>query len=165
MKWILYIMLFSTPAANVTNKADKICLQRKEVKEISEIIDCRQKFEGRHVWSLQTTSQMEFSAFEGCFGTLDQLMADSNVASTMTSRSYCICDDEKGKCPTERQLAKSLADLRTCESAGKSDCRANTSKTVQGFIGTQQEQRSSAIRLYPPPKVPPQSSTPAGAQE
>jgi hypothetical protein len=99
---------------------------------------------------------MEFSEFEGCFGTLDQLMADSNVASTMTSRSYCICDDEKGRCPSESQLARSLADLRACESARKSDCRVNTTKSVHGLIEKQQQQPSSAIRLYPPPKVPAQ---------
>src|SRR5579863_8642842 len=115
MKFILYLMLFSTPAATITDKADKICLQRQTMKEINEIVTCRPKFEAHHVWSLQTASQMEFSQFQSCFGTLDQLMVDSNVASTMTLRAWCLCDDPDKKCPSETKMEALLGDLRVCE--------------------------------------------------
>jgi len=150
MKWILYVMLFSTPAANVTNKADKACLMFDKVTEIKQILQCRPKFESRRIWSLQTTSQMEFAQFETCLRTQDELMASSNVASTMTQRTWCFCEDVDKKCPSDEQLDSIVQRLRTCESEGTPNCRAEASATM-GRLLTQPGQNASSIRLYPPP--------------
>jgi hypothetical protein len=147
MKWILYMMLFSTPAVTVTNKDDKACLKRQDVTDIVKILDCRQKFEGRNVWSLQGSSQMEFALFESCVRTQDTLIANSNVASTMTLRTWCFCESDNEKCPTGGQLKQQLQKVRDCETQGSSGCQAEVSKSLQGAPGGQ---NSSSIRLYPP---------------
>ena len=150
MKWILYIMLFSTPAANITNKADLQCLDKKN-KDISVITDCRRNFESRHVWSLQTTSQMEFSDVQGCVITRNTMKIDTNVASTMTIRTWCICDDPNGKCPTDQQLAQAFETHRKCESTGATSCLVETKKTFEGYLTSPtQHNNFSIIRLDPP---------------
>jgi hypothetical protein len=151
MKWILYIMLFSTPAANVTNGADKTCFKYDKTTEIKQILACRPKFETKRVWSLQTTSQTEFALFDSCLGTQDELMASSNVASTMTIRTWCFCEDVNNKCPTKADLVDTVAALRDCESKGGSNCRAEASRKVESFIARQTPGlNASSIRLYPP---------------
>jgi hypothetical protein len=151
MKWILDIMLFSTPAANVTNKADQACFKYDKLTEIKQILACRPKFESRRVWSLQTTSQMDFAIFDSCLLTQDELMASSNVASTMTLRTWCFCEDVAKKCPTGAQLLATVATLRDCESKGESSCRADASKKIENFIQQSQGgQNASSVRLYPP---------------
>jgi hypothetical protein len=150
MKWILYIMLFSTPAANVTNKADQACFMHDKVTEIKQILECRPKFESKRVWSLQTTSQMNFTLFDSCLRTQDELMASSNVASTMTLRTWCFCEDVNNKCPTDAQLATTVTTLRDCESKGESSCRADVSKKIESFAKQPQGQNASSVRLYPP---------------
>ena len=112
MKWILYIMLFTTPAANVTNKDDKACLALSDVSKIEEISKCRPNFEGRHVWSLQSTSQLSFARFETCLRAQDELVASSNVAATMTMRTWCFCEAENDRCPTAAELGKRVAAVR-----------------------------------------------------
>jgi hypothetical protein len=137
VKWILFLMFFSTPAANVTGD-DATCVKRQDVGEIQQIVDCRPKFEAKHVWSLQTTSQMEFSDFVGCFGRVDQFIVDTNVASTMTMRAWCMCDDHPGnKCPqdSDPKISQFIDDLRKCETGGnKPSCRAWVSKEVSDYI-------------------------------
>ncbi|MEA2886079.1 MAG: hypothetical protein QOD11_439 [Bradyrhizobium sp.] len=153
MKWILYLMLFSTPAANVTEKVDKMCLKHDKVTEIKQILQCRPKFESRRVWSLQTTSQMEFAQFDSCLRTQDELMASSNVASTMTLRTWCFCEDPNNKCPSDADLSETVTTLRNCESRGESSCRAEASNKIQSLTQQPQKgQNASSIRLYPPQK-------------
>lgn len=155
MKWILYLMLFSTPAANVTDAKEKACLKLDSPVKIKKILDCRPEFESKRVWSLQTTSQMEFAQFETCLLTQDQVMASSNVASTMTLRSWCFCDDVNNKCPKESDLIEIVNELRQCESQGAQNCRATASAKIQGILPdgkSKPGQNASSIRLYPPQK-------------
>jgi hypothetical protein len=155
MKWILYLMLFNTPAVNVTNKPEITCLAQDKVSQILSIFDCRPAFEGKRIWSLQTTSQLEFSTLESCVRHQDQLIANSNVASTMTLRSWCFCDSDKEECPTDQKAANATAAIRTCEiDPNGIACKENLKKP-RNFLGLDAEekgQNSSSIRLYPPPK-------------
>jgi len=173
MKWILYVMLFSTPAATVTNNAEKSCLKHQDVKEIEQILVCRPKFEAKRIWSLQATSQFEYKEFESCVRTQDQLMADTNVASTMTMRTWCFCEAANQDCPPD-DLAYRLANTyRDCERKGILDCRANATAATTKYNEEQAKKgrpqggptpapfdptpppplgrNSSSIRLYPPP--------------
>ena len=145
------MMLFSTPAANVTNKDDVACLKMGEVSQIGQISTCRPQFESRRVWSLQTTSQIEFALFDSCVRAQDMLVANSNVASTMTLRTWCICEAENGKCPTNIQLKQAVEKIRACEKNDSAECQADTSKQMRDFV-EQKGQNSSSIRLYPPAK-------------
>jgi hypothetical protein len=150
MKWILYLMLFSTPAANVTDAKEKACLELKTTTKIEKILQCREKFESKRIWSLQTTSQMEFAQFETCLLTQDQLFASSNVASTMTMRSWCFCEDVGNKCPKESDLIDVVNRLRRCESQGEQNCRAEASTKIKTLLSEKTGQNASSIRLYPP---------------
>ncbi|MBB4395093.1 hypothetical protein [Bradyrhizobium sp. ERR14] len=154
MKWILYVMLFTTPAANVTNKADRDCLAYEDVGQILKIIDCRPRFEGRHVWSLQSSSQLEFSSLETCVKTQDVLIANSNVASTMTLRTWCFCDSDNKQCPTRAENKKLADAIRLCEVNPDGDSCKKAPKTrfdlVPPNAAAPEGQNSSSIRLYPP---------------
>lgn len=178
MKWILYVMLFSTPAANVTHKEDKECLKNQEVWQIEQIMKCRPKFETKRIWSLHATSQFEYKEFESCVRTQDQLMANTNVASTMTMRTWCFCEAENLECPTDELAYRLATTYRICEKQGIRDCRTNAAATIKtyneeeakkvfrpqggptlapGVPGLPQlpptppGRNSSSIRLYPPP--------------
>lgn len=137
MKWILFLMFFATPAENLT-ASDAVCLKRQTITEINQILDCRAKFEAKRVWSLQSTSQMEFSNFVPCMGRVDQMLVDTNVAATMTTRAWCMCDDKDDKCPQDSpEMGVFIDHLRTCETAGnKPDCRAWVAKEVDDYIKT-----------------------------
>ncbi len=164
MKWILYIMLFTAPAVNIKG-ADQTCLAHRDVSEINDILKCRPIFEGKHIWSLQSTSQLEFSTFESCVRTQDKLIANSNVASTMTLRTWCFCEvmkDEKDKCPTEPLAAAIAAAYRECEKRDTVDCQPKVSEAIKEFNERARPagpslappppttSNSSSIRLYPP---------------
>ncbi len=167
MKWILYLMLFSTPAANVTGKHDKTCLLHKDLKEIRDILKCRPLFEKGRIWSLQTTSKFNYSSFESCVRTQDQLMADTNVASTMTLRTWCFCEADNDKCPPDALIKLLAATYRNCEARGIVDCEPEVTKTTKDFNDRADAEvaahhqlvrppetmgrGSSSIRLYPPP--------------
>jgi hypothetical protein len=163
-------MLFSTPAANVTGKADKACLMHKDISEIKQILECRPKFEKGRVWSLQSTSQFEFSAFESCVRNQDQLMTDTNVASTMTLRTWCFCDAENDTCPPDALNGIIAAVYRTCEAQATplKECKAAVDQATKDFNEKANSppdpnarpllrrpdasgRNSSSIRLYPPP--------------
>jgi hypothetical protein len=155
MKWILYVMLFNTPAVNITSKAEIACLAREKVSEIGLISLCRPDFEGKHVWSLQTASQLEFSTLESCVKHQDQLIANSNVASTMTLRSWCFCDSDKEECPTDKQADDAAAAIRICEIDPKGPTCQEHLKNSRAFFGRKEDekgQNSASVRLYPPPK-------------
>jgi hypothetical protein len=163
VKWILFLMFFSTPAAKVTGD-DATCVTYQDVSEIQQILDCRKKFEAKHVWSLQTTSQMEFSDFVGCFGRVDEFVVDTNVASTMTMRAWCMCDDHSGnKCPqdSDPKIGQFIDDLRKCETGGnKPSCRAWVSKEVSDYIGGISPARAEE---KPAELLPPGAARPAQA--
>jgi hypothetical protein len=154
MKWILYMMLFTTPAANVTNKAEIACLAQDKVNQIASIFECRPKFEGKRVWSLQSTSQLDFSTLESCVKHQDQLIANSNVASTMTLRTWCFCDSDKARCPTDELATKTAAAVRSCEIQPSGIACQNAQKKPNNLIGPEAApaggQNSTSIRLYPP---------------
>jgi hypothetical protein len=155
MKWILYLMLFTTPAANVTNKAEQTCLSHDNVSQLASIFDCRPKYEGKHIWALQSTSQLEFSNLQSCVKTQDHLIANSNVASTMTLRTWCFCDSDKGECPTDELAARTVGEIRSCEVDPTGPRCQDARKKFNNFVGpdpaTGGGQNSTAIRLYPPP--------------
>jgi hypothetical protein len=155
MKWILFIMLFITPAANVTKKQDKVCLMKSDVSHIEDILECRPKFESERIWSLQTTSQMELESFQSCVRKQDTLLANANVASTMTMRSWCFCESSgASSCPNLQALAGLLKEVRNCEKNASENCQAKISGEEKGFVTEKNEipkgQTSSEIRLYPP---------------
>lgn len=150
MKWILYLMLFTTPAANVT-KAEQTCFSYDDVSKLESIFDCRQKYEGKHVWALQSSSQLEFSTLESCVKHQDQLMANSNVASTMTLRSWCFCDSDKQECPTDADVRDKTEIIRSCEINPQGAlCKKAEVKSLVGRTEPEKGQNSSSIRLYPP---------------
>ncbi len=60
MKWILFVMLFVTPAKNLTPT------------EKSDHDPTRKVFESHRIWTLQNTSTTEFSSPEAC-----AMMADT----------------------------------------------------------------------------------------
>lgn len=150
MKWILYLMLFSSPAQNVTDSDDQKCLALNDISRIERIEECRPHYEGSRVWSLQGTSQTEFVLFESCLRMYDQLLASSNVASTMAVRSWCICESEGvGKCPTQADLIKAATEIRRCEREDTPSCQSSNTKSIQSFVA-KSGLNSSTFRLYPP---------------
>ena len=155
MKWILFLMLFTTPAANVTNKADQKCLTHSSVDDLGTILQCRPDYEGRHIWSLQSASQLEFSNLESCVKTQDQLIANSNVASTMTLRSWCFCDSSTQQCPTDQDAADYVSAIRICKinpKDAKCDAARKTTKSFTTLDPAKPEgQNATSIQLYPPP--------------
>ena len=149
------MMLFTTPAANVTNKAEQKCLAQKEVSQIASISECRPKFEGKRLWSLQATSQLDLSTLESCVKHQDQLIANSNVASTMTLRTWCFCDSDKGQCPTDELAAQLAAAVRSCEIRPSGTECQKAQRAPNALIGPEAappagRQNSTSIRLYPP---------------
>jgi hypothetical protein len=153
MKWILYIMLFTTPAANVTSNADKACLAHSDVSRLESIFKCRPDYEGKHIWSLQSTSQLEFSSLQSCVKTQNKLIANSNVASTMTLRTWCFCDSDKGECPTDDDADKAITQIKDCEANPAGPACQAARKSTKSFVGPDPSagQNSTSIQLYPPP--------------
>jgi hypothetical protein len=157
MKWILYLMLFTTPAANVTEKAEQTCLSHKTVRELTSIFACRPEFEGKRIWSLQSTSQLDFSNLESCVKTQDQLIANSNVASTMTLRTWCFCDSDAAKCPTVALAEEAIGAIRNCEIKPDDTACQDNRKKFNNFVGPDPTtgfgggRNSTSVQLYPPP--------------
>jgi hypothetical protein len=158
MKWILYMMLFITPASNVTNKAEQACLRHDKITEMYDIFACRPNYEGKHIWTLQSTSQLDFSNIESCVKAQDRLIVDSNVASTMTLRSWCVCDSNNQQCPKDDDVGQLIVDVRECEiNPDGEPCKKVRPKLHTlarpsldpAFVGG--GQNSTSIQLYPPP--------------
>lgn len=146
MKWVLYVMLFSTSAANISGD-DKKCLANQDIKNIRQILLCRPNYEAKRLWSLQSTSQTDFSLFESCVKMQDKLIVSSNVASTMALRSWCICESEgANKCPTDLESYRKAQVIRDCEISGKTDC-VQDEKVAKGFES--EGHNSSTVQLYP----------------
>jgi hypothetical protein len=151
MKWILYIMLFVTPPANLTKKDEVSCLKMQSVKQIKEIEACRPKFESARLWSLQSTSTLEFSSFSACLIANDELESSVNVAATMAIRTWCICDSDKNLCPDSATLASLARDVRDCEKENPDSPQTCAVNKVR--IATERDKpnaNSSVLRIYPP---------------
>lgn len=159
MKWILYMMLFTTPAANVTDKTEKECLSQSDVSHLASIFKCRPAYEGKRIWSLQSTSQLEFSNLQSCVKTQNQLIANSNVASTMTLRTWCFCDFNNGECPTDSEARDAVGDIRSCQLSPTGQTCQDARKKTKNFVGEEAAagvgQNSTSIQLYPPPPPKP----------
>lgn len=153
MKWILYVMLFTAPAANITNKKDVDCLKIHEVTQIDQIGDCRKRFEAKQVWSLQAASQTEFQLFDSCVRMQDLLTASSNVASTMTLRAWCFCESTDWQCPSQPQLIELAKTIRACEKAKKEPASCHGPQANIALEAVKKSgggQNASSIRLFPP---------------
>jgi len=149
MKWILYIMLFVTPAANVTKKDEVSCLRMQSVKQIDEIEDCRPKFESARLWSLQSTSTMEFGSFSACLIANDELESSVNVAATMAMRTWCMCDSDQNLCPNTPTLKRLATEVRRCE---KTNPESPQTCAVDKERVAVKGENSSVLRIYPPAK-------------
>jgi hypothetical protein len=78
MKWILFVMLFVTPAQNLTKQE----------------VNSHPLFESHRIWTLQSTSTMEFSSGDACVA-MEQELRSSIIGvhvATMTMRTWCACD-------------------------------------------------------------------------
>jgi hypothetical protein len=82
MKFILYIMLFTTTPTSST------------------------KIESKDVWTLQSTSQIEFHDQKVCWDIGRQLVEAVKPVTNMTMRAWCLCDPEGKTCPPEIQPQK-----------------------------------------------------------
>ena len=155
--WILYIMLFTTPAQTISDEADKRCLAKSKVSQIEVILKCRRVFETRHVWSLQTTSQINLLSAESCIRRQDELITSSNVASTMTMRTWCFCESSDRACPNAEAFKETLKDVRACEiDARSSACVAYTERLSRKEFwnappAPPDGESSFSYQLFPPP--------------
>jgi hypothetical protein len=137
MKWILFIMLFVTPPKNVTKE---------------EITDKNfpNLFEKHRLWTLQSTSTMEFSSLEGCFNMEAELlesMSSVHVA-TLTSRVWCACDSPDKSCPNVDQIGDVIQNLTIQRNKDKSK---KFTPEGRDFNLKETPSRSFSIqRLYPP---------------
>jgi hypothetical protein len=137
MKWILFIMLFVTPPKNVTKE---------------EITDKKfpTLFEKHRLWTLQSTSTMEFSSLEGCFNMEAELlesMSSVHVA-TLTSRVWCACDSPDKSCPNADQIRETIQDLTDRRNKEKS--KAATPAGRSANLKEAPSRPFSVQRLYPP---------------
>lgn len=137
MKWILFIMLFVTPPKNVT---------KEEIKDPK----FPTLFEKHRLWTLQSSSSMEFSTLEGCFNMEAELldsMSSVHVA-TMTSRVWCACDSSDNKCPNSKDIQEKISQLSEQRSADK---KKSATREGRDLIARQKPSSSFSIqRIYPP---------------
>jgi hypothetical protein len=100
MNVILLILYFTTPAAPGA------------------------KVESKKVWTLQSTSQMEFHSSEACHRIGKQLIAYVQPVATMTVRAYCLCEAGTGTvCPTDTEhlVGPDVKPVPTVEPLGPSN--------------------------------------------
>jgi hypothetical protein len=78
MKFILFLMLFTTQPANGP------------------------KIESKRVWSLQSTSTLEFATSKACNQAGDAITKSLQSVGTLTVRGWCFCEstDPTKRCPT-----------------------------------------------------------------
>lgn len=131
MKWILYIMLFVTPAANLTSA------EKKD----------RSVFESHRLWTFQNASTMEFSSFDACYSAQDAIVksvTDVNVA-TMTLRTWCFCDAKDALCPDKKTVSDKIKELRSLQ-------LEETKQRLGAAPLAPVKKNYSVERLYPPEK-------------
>lgn len=136
MKWILFIMLFVTPAKNVT-------------KEEIDDTNYPTLFEKHRLWTLQSTSTMEFSSLDGCFNMEAELLesVSSVHVANLTSRVWCACDSADNKCPNANEIKNKIQELSKARAQVKSrrltpEGRALNSGTPPSSFAIQ--------RMFPP---------------
>jgi hypothetical protein len=131
MKWILFVMLFVTPAKNLTSA------------EKSDHDSTRKLFESHRIWTLQSSSTVELSSQDACVrmaDTIRQSIVDAQVA-TMTLRTWCVCDSPTLTCPSK---AAASVQIETA--------RQKTKETEQqrGPAAAQPNTNFTILRMFPP---------------
>jgi hypothetical protein len=106
-KYILYLMLFVTPAATLTS-AEKKANGGLGLKD-----------ENKHVWTLQTVTQTEFPSHDACMLAGYELVQSVGIVMNLTARGWCICaytgkaDDDNGtpsNCPPPTNISNAKED-------------------------------------------------------
>jgi len=92
MKWILFVMLFTTETYEQTSQLP---------------IGVKEK---NHLWTLQSTTTMEFSTHDGCFAAGLRIYSQILPVGNMTFKGVCLCEstDPKNKCPSTPADAKTI---------------------------------------------------------
>jgi hypothetical protein len=116
MKWILFLMMFTTPPAPPTpppKTPPKVPVEK--------------------VWALQSTTTAEFQSEDACVRAGDRITKSIDIASTLNLRGWCFCEslDATKKCPDEAAEGKS-ADERTKTILARTP-PANVSFAVRSF--------------------------------
>jgi hypothetical protein len=98
MKFILFLMLFVTPATNPS---------KDELKQ-------GYKDESKHIWTLQSTSTMEFASRDACRAVGASMVDNVAKVATVTVRGWCICEstDPNKTCPESTDTSAKNALLR-----------------------------------------------------
>jgi hypothetical protein len=93
MKWVLFVMLFTTAAYDQPKKG----------------IDPDK--DTKHLWILQSSTSMEFATEFGCKAAGSRIYTAVQPVATMTFRGYCLCEsiDPKAPCPDSEKQQKSLS--------------------------------------------------------
>jgi hypothetical protein len=99
MKWILFVMMFTTPPAPVPKTPPKIPVEK--------------------VWALQSTSTLNFDTEDGCNKAGDRITKSIAIASTLNLRGWCFCESLPGQPPCPPEHAELLSDVKPL-SDGKS---------------------------------------------
>jgi hypothetical protein len=84
MKWILFVMMFTTAPAPTPKTPPK-----KPVEK---------------VWALQSTATAHFETEDACVRAGDRITKSIEIASTLNLRGWCFCeslDPKTSKCPDE----------------------------------------------------------------
>jgi hypothetical protein len=92
MKFILLLMYFTAPPAP------------PEVKDKDR------------VWSLQSTSVMEFSSYLGCNETGRSITTSMAKVNTITIRGWCFCELKGATCPGQNKKSVKLFSSRENDS-------------------------------------------------
>jgi hypothetical protein len=90
MKWILFIMLFTTAPAEAPKKPPKVPVEK--------------------VWALQSTSTLDFVTEDACMHAGARITESIAIASTLNLRGWCFCESIPGEgkeCPPEETKEKS----------------------------------------------------------
>jgi hypothetical protein len=86
-KWILFVMLFTTPP--FSQKPGTI------------------KNEDKHLWTLQSSSTMEFETYVGCTEAGGQVFASVKKVANLTFRGICLCESTiKDACDVKKAAAE-----------------------------------------------------------
>jgi hypothetical protein len=71
-KWMLFVMLFTTPPYNLEKGAIKV--------------------EDEHLWELRSSSTMEFSTYRGCIDAGARIHEATEKVANLTFRGICLCE-------------------------------------------------------------------------
>jgi|HubBroStandDraft_2_1064218.scaffolds.fasta_scaffold206580_2 hypothetical protein len=132
MKFILYLMLFITPAANLSTAEKK-----QGYKDIS-----------KHLWTLQAVTQTEYPTHEACMLAGKQIVQNVGPVMSLTVMGWCICAKTGAQDDGSNQPDKSCA------------TGADTSNlTVQDFLSKNKiQQKNLPVGFTPLPAFDPSLS-------